>query len=129
VRLWLALAGLNGLIGVAAGAWAWHGPLDDGARAMASMGAQFQLFHALALTAVAWLATRQGFPRYAVVVAGTGFTLGILLFSGSLYALAAFGAVPVRGAAPVGGFALMLGWATLLVASVLPPRRSPPHSR
>ncbi len=114
MRLWLALAGLNGLIAVAAGAFGWHGPLDEGGRQMFAMGSQYQLAHALALLAVAWLATRADVNRIAVIIAGAGFALGIVLFSGTLYAFGAFGSVPVSGAAPVGGFALMAAWITLV---------------
>lgn len=43
-------------------------------------------------------------------VAGAAFTLGILLFSGSLYWFGLTGLVPVEGSAPAGGFLLMFGW-------------------
>jgi uncharacterized membrane protein YgdD (TMEM256/DUF423 family) len=43
-------------------------------------------------------------------VAGTAFTLGILLFSGSLYWFGLTGLVPLEGSAPTGGFLLMFGW-------------------
>jgi uncharacterized membrane protein YgdD (TMEM256/DUF423 family) len=119
MRLWLALAGINGLISVAAGAWGWHGMLDDGARRMIAVGTVYEMAHALALLGVAWLATRPDVPRWATIVAGLGFAVGNLLFSGSLYWFAAFGALPIRGAAPVGGTALMIGWAALIAAAVV----------
>lgn len=126
MRLWLLLAAVNGLIGVAAGAWGWHGDLDEGGRQMAAMGSDYQLLHALALAAVAWLTTRREIGRLPVTLAGVAFTAGIFLFSGTLYAFAAFGTVPVKGAAPAGGMALMAGWALLLLAALW--RRPQPPS-
>lgn len=124
MRLWIVLAGLNGMLGVAAGAWGTHGALDETARQWVATASHYQLTHALALTAVAWLSTRNDVSRVAVALAGSGFALGIILFSGSLYALAATGMVPVRGAAPVGGMMLMAAWALLAVAALH--RRSQP---
>lgn len=116
---WVLLAALNGLLAVAAGAYGRHGVLDAGGREMFAIGSQYQLTHALALFGVGWLATRTDLPLLSPVhLAGAGFTLGIVLFSGSLYWFGIAGAVPVEGAAPVGGFLLMLGWLSVAVAAV-----------
>src|SRR5512145_228432 len=97
--LWLFLGGLNGLLAVAAGAYGWHRLGDD---AIFSMGSRYHMYHALALLAVGWLAsTRPGRGLWAVHLAGAAFMLGIVLFSGTLYALAFTGSVPLAGAAPV----------------------------
>ncbi len=116
MALWLFLGALNGLVAVAAGAYGWHSLAgDDAARKMFEIGVQYQMGHALALLAVAWLATRfEGRGRIPVHVAGAGFTLGIILFSGTLYAFGLTGIVPVEGAAPTGGLLLMIGWLALM---------------
>ena len=107
-RLWLVLAGINGALAVAAGAYGWHGLGGDD---MFEIAANYQVFHALALIGVAWLAAiAGGRGRVLVNIAGTAFTVGIVLFSGSLYSLVLLGDVPVRGAAPIGGALLMGGW-------------------
>ncbi len=67
------------------------------------------MLHALGLGLVALLAARMPGAR----VAGYGFGLGTVLFSGSLYAMALgaprwFGAVT-----PLGGAAFLVGWAAL----------------
>lgn len=108
--VWLFLGGLNGLLAVAAGAYGWH---RLGGDAMFTMGADYHMCHALALLAVAWLASTR--PALAVHLAGGAFMLGIILFSGTLYAFALTGNVPVPGAAPVGGALLMIGW--LIIAA------------
>jgi uncharacterized membrane protein YgdD (TMEM256/DUF423 family) len=108
---WLVLAGLNGAIGVAAGAYGWHAL---GGNDIFALGVLYQLVHVPALLAVSWLASvLSGRAALVVRVAGSAFALGIVLFSGSLYALVLVGGVPVAGAAPVGGFLLMLGWLAL----------------
>ncbi len=120
MAIWLFLGAVNGLVAVAAGAYGWHSLAgDDGARKMFEIGVQYQMGHALALLAVAWLATRlQGRGRVPVHVAGGAFTLGIILFSGTLYAFGLTGLVPVEGAAPAGGMLLMIGWLALMWIAV-----------
>ena len=115
-RLWLALAGLNGAIGVAAGAHGWHALGGD---AMFAIASTYQLVHAAALVGVAWLAARGGGrPGWPATVAGACFALGIVLFTGTLYALVLLGVVLVPGAAPVGGLLLIAGWLALVWAAV-----------
>ena len=110
-RLWLFLGGLNGLLSVAAGAYGRHGALEQAGREMFGIASNYQMAHGLGLLAVAWLASRhEGGWLTAPNVAGGAFTLGILLFSGSLYWFGLTGLVPVEGSAPAGGFLLMFGW-------------------
>lgn len=85
-------------------------------------GVQYQMYHAIALILVAIL-----FEKYPVKLmswAGAAFLIGILLFSGSLYALAALkatGKVGLGGLGvltPIGGLFFIAGW-VMLVLSVL----------
>lgn len=122
-RVCLFFGGLNGLIAVAAGAHGRHGVLDPGAREMFAIGAEYQMAHALALLALAWLASRETTPRLLALIAALGFAVGAVLFAGSLYWFGQFGAVPVRGAAPLGGMCLMAGWLCLVLIAVVPARR------
>lgn len=114
MRLWLVLSGLNGFMGVGAGAVGWHW-LDSDAfgKQMFMMGAQYQVFHALALLGVAWLADRCA-NGWAARVPGLLFTFGVVFFSGSLYWFGAMGDIPFVGSAPTGGMALMAGWLSLI---------------
>ena len=118
MRLWLLLAALNGFLAVVAGAYGYHWleVADYGFRDAFMVGVDYQMWHALALLAVAWLASR-GDTRLAVVIAGWGFLVGILLFCGSLYILGITGETALPGAAPLGGFAFLLGWAALAWAA------------
>lgn len=119
-RLWLLLAAVSGLTAVVAGAYGAHWlPGDEHMRDAFKTGVLYQLVHALALLAVAWLASRPETKRAASVhLAGIGFIAGILLFSGTLYVFGLTGRIPVAGAAPVGGGCFMLGWAALAWTAV-----------
>jgi uncharacterized membrane protein YgdD (TMEM256/DUF423 family) len=119
MAFWLAIGALNGLIAVGAGAYGHHAlaALDPYFRDAFATGVDYQMWHALALLAVAWLADRKR-SRLAVGIAGGLFTLGILLFSGSLYYLGLTQVTLILGAAPLGGMLLIAGWAALLWAAL-----------
>jgi len=121
-RLWLFVGALNALFSVAAGAYGRHGALDPAGREMFAIAVQYQMTHALALLAVAWLASRCDGCRLITIlnVAGAAFTLGILLFSGALFWFGLYGLVPVEGAAPAGGFLMMAGWLALMWYAIRP---------
>lgn len=124
-RLWLLLGALNALLSVAAGAYGRHGAMEPTGREMFGIASQYQMTHGLALLAVAWLASRGGGWRSAASIAGAAFALGIVLFSGTLYAFGVTGLVPVEGAAPAGGFLMMAGWLALVCGAVWRHRPSP----
>jgi uncharacterized membrane protein YgdD (TMEM256/DUF423 family) len=113
IRFWLAVAGFGGLVSVAAGAAAAHVAGDPRMADLLRTGALYGMVHAAALIAVIALAQGREPRRGAAAVAGWSFALGILLFSGSLYALALGAPPPIGWVTPWGGVALMLGWAAL----------------
>lgn len=113
-RLFFALGALSGFIAVGLGAFAAHGlkaRLTPDLLGTFEIGVRYQMFHALALLAVAWAATR--WPGAAVTSAGWLFVAGTLLFSGSLYILALSGTRWLGAVAPIGGAAFLLGWLCL----------------
>ncbi|HEX3537456.1 MAG TPA: DUF423 domain-containing protein [Stellaceae bacterium] len=115
IRIWLLVAGLGGLASVLAGAVAAHVAGDPHMAELLRTGALYGMVHAAALIAVIALAQGREPRRGAAAVAGTSFALGIVLFSGGLFALA-LGAPRWTGwVAPFGGASLMLGWAALAV--------------
>ena len=120
MRIWIILGGLNGLAAVIGGAFGYHSlEADSAARDFFAMGVQYHMWHALALLAVAWLTSKNtGGIRKVVNIAGWAFTAGIVMFSGTLYALAITGDVLVPGAAPTGGGLLMVGWCALIAAGI-----------
>jgi uncharacterized membrane protein YgdD (TMEM256/DUF423 family) len=110
----IRLAAALGLAGVALGAFGAHGLRERLSPAMLEVyrtGVLYHLLHAVALLAVALGADRLARPRAVAAL----FTSGIVLFSGSLYALSITGARALGMVAPVGGLLFMAGWVTLLL--------------
>ena len=113
---WLVAAAASGFVAVAAGAFAAHGlqaRLGDARLAWLETGARYQMYHALALLGVALLARDRLGRSRALALAGWGFLVGSVLFSGSLYILALTGLSPLVWVTPAGGLLLLLGWAAL----------------
>jgi len=118
MNIWILLAGINGALSVAAGAYGWHSLGDTPEiRDIFMMGSQYQMWHALALLGVGLMIHRTHTPNSAKAlhVSGAFFQLGIFLFSGTLYSFGEFMIVPVEGAAPIGGGFLIIGWLILAV--------------
>jgi uncharacterized membrane protein YgdD (TMEM256/DUF423 family) len=80
-------------------------------------GAEYQMYHSLGLLAVGLAATHAS-RRRALDVAGWSFLLGIMLFSGSLYALTLTGDTYWAIATPFGGVLFLIGWVALALATV-----------
>ncbi len=120
-RFIIAIAAIFGLLAVIAGAAGTHAlrdTLDTGALRTFETAARFQMYHALALLAVGILAMR--WHTRILIVSAVLFTLGILLFSGSLYILALTGIGIFGAIAPIGGISLMAAWASLILAALRP---------
>jgi len=123
--MWLVLGALSGLVSVAAGAFGAHAlkqRLPSDLLAIFETGARYQMYHALALVLVGVLASRSELPgRLAtpLQLAGGGFVVGTLLFSGSLYVLALSGQRWLGAITPLGGLAFLAGWLALAWAGWL----------
>ena len=123
MNYWLFFGALNGLLALVAGAYGWHGlEATSGGRAMFKIGAEYHMWHALALLAIAWLSTHikqtsQPSGALLVRIAGSAFVIGIVLFCGSLYTIGLLGYQPIPGTAPAGGISLMIGWGALIATA------------
>lgn len=118
-RLCLALGAAYGFAAVALGAFGAHAlkaRLAADLLAIWRTAAEYHLVHALALVLVGVLALQR--QHLALTVAGAAFALGVLLFSGSLYALALSGVRALGAVTPFGGVLLLCGWAALLWAAI-----------
>jgi uncharacterized membrane protein YgdD (TMEM256/DUF423 family) len=118
-RLFFALGSLLGGLGVALGAFGSHvlrGRLPADLLRNFETGVRYQMYHVLALLAVAWAVGRwAGSPLPAI--AGWAFVAGILLFSGSLVIMALTGMRWLGAVTPLGGMAFVVGWLCLLIAA------------
>jgi uncharacterized membrane protein YgdD (TMEM256/DUF423 family) len=111
------IAAILGGVGVALGAFGAHGLRGRVAPDLIEVwktGVLYHLIHALALLAVAALATHITWPR---VVAGC-FLAGIALFSGSLYLLVLTNVRVLGAVTPLGGVAFLIGWTVFAVGAV-----------
>ncbi len=100
--------------GVAAGAFGAHalkGILDAPMLQVFDTATRYQMYHAFGLCIVSWAIER--YPEQRLEKAGWLFTIGILLFSGSLYAVSLAGIRWLGAVTPIGGLAFLAGWILL----------------
>ena len=119
-RTFLLVGALAGFIGVAFGAFAAHGlrsRLSPEMMAVFETGVRYQMYHAFAVLIVALGAAR--FDGWLIRAAGWSFTAGMVLFSGSLYALALSGVTVLGAITPIGGVLLLIGWALLIALAIV----------
>jgi uncharacterized membrane protein YgdD (TMEM256/DUF423 family) len=117
-KTFVFVAAVMGFVGVALGAFGAHGlrgRLSPEMLAVFETGVRYHLYHTLAILGTAALMPRV--DGRAIAAAGWCFTAGIVLFSGSLYALAFSGVTMLGAVTPLGGLAFLAGWACLAVAA------------
>jgi len=127
-RAALVLAALLMAAAVGAGAFGAHAlrtRVDAAALAIWNTAVQYHAWHALGLLAVGLfmlhVPDRSGLP-----LAGWLFVAGIVLFSGSLYALALTGIRTLGAVTPFGGLCFLAGWVALALAGRTPLPGPPP---
>lgn len=118
-RLFLAIGSINAALAVVFGAFGAHAlkaRLTPEMLAVYHTGAQYQFYHALGLLLIGVIAMQVpafGFLR----AAGWLMTAGIVLFSGSLYLLAASGIRWLGAVTPLGGVAFIVAWLLLALGA------------
>ena len=120
MKILLLIGAINGFLAVALGAFGAHGlegRLSEKMLATWEKAVQYQMFHAIGLFIVAFLADK--FSQVSLITtAGWSLLVGIILFSGSLYVLSVTGIKILGAITPLGGVAFLLGWVLLMVAAV-----------
>lgn len=114
MRRWFRWGAALAALAVMAGAFGAHALKDRLAPDMLSVwetGARYHMYHALALLAVAYAGER--WPSRLAQTAGWLMVSGILLFSGSLYAMALTDVRLLGAVTPFGGLCLIGGWICL----------------
>ena len=126
-KTWFVLGASLGVLGVAAGTFGAHA-LPDYLKAAGAesdllrrqnwweTGVRYQMYHALALFAVAWIADKRKSPLAGL--AGLSMFGGTLIFSGCLFALALTGQKFIGAIVPIGGVLFIVGWVLLAVAGL-----------
>ena len=118
-QFFLTIAAIFGGLSVAGGAFGAHAlreKISERSLEIFDTGARYQMYHALGLLLVAILMSRLESPPTTLLASGWLFIIGVVIFSGSLYAISLTGIKSLGAVAPLGGLALMLGWAALAVA-------------
>ena len=115
---WLFIAGLSGFLCVTIGAFAAHGlskVLEPKELAWIETGVKYQMFHTMAILAIGILQLcRESLVANKMAnFAASSWTCGILLFSGSLYALALGAGKFLVWVTPIGGSLFLIGWLCL----------------
>jgi uncharacterized membrane protein YgdD (TMEM256/DUF423 family) len=119
-KTFLLIGAVAGFLAVALGAFGAHGlrtRLSPDMLAVFETGVRYHMYHALAIVLVAVIGGR--LDGWLVRTAGWLFTAGIVLFSGSLYALALSGVTVLGAITPIGGLAFLAGWACLAVLGAM----------
>ena len=117
IRWAFIAAGVSGLLAVALGAFGAHALrelLGAEMRAVFDTAGHYHLVHTVALLLAA-VAPAIGLPRGPLRLACLAWSVGIVVFSGSLYLLAVTGLGWLGAITPIGGVALLLGWVAVAV--------------
>ena len=119
---WLFIAALSGFLCVMIGAFAAHGlskVLESKELAWIETGVKYQMFHTLAIMGIgiAQLCRESLVSNKMANVAAGSWVLGVLLFSGSLYALALGAGQFLVWVTPIGGTLFLIGWLCLAYGS------------
>jgi uncharacterized membrane protein YgdD (TMEM256/DUF423 family) len=110
-KTFFALGAFFAFVAVGAGAFGAHAlaeriPADR--LATFETAARYQMYHALALLAVAWAVDRWAYQSLSI--AGWLFAAGIIVFAGTLYAIALGGPRWLGAITPIGGLCFLVGW-------------------
>ena len=108
---WMAAAGLAGFLGVATGAFGAHGlkeVVSPELLAIFKTGSHYCQVHAVVLLVVGLISDRN--PSAHVERTGWLLSVGILIFSGSLWLLVLTNVRWLGAITPIGGACLLLGW-------------------
>lgn len=120
-QIFFSLGAVFGGLSVMAGAFASHalrGQISDRAMGIFEVGTRYQMYHALALLVVAILINNSLSPSKTLIASGWLFIIGILLFSGSLYALSLTGIGDLGMITPIGGVAFITGWLLMAISNI-----------
>ena len=116
IKFSFVFASLGGGLAVLMGAFGAHGlrgKIEDNLLETFQTAVEYQMYHCLALLAVV-VCMLETARSSSLEVAAFAFMLGILLFSGSLYALVFTNLKWLGPVIPIGGLSLMIGWLALV---------------
>lgn len=117
-KLFLQLGGIIGALSVVIGAFGAHGLKDYLLKTerleVFETAVKYQFYHVFALIVVALL--MDSYDQKLLTYSGYSFLAGIVIFSGSLYALIGTQITKFGAVTPIGGLLLIAGWALMVLA-------------
>jgi uncharacterized membrane protein YgdD (TMEM256/DUF423 family) len=118
---WVFVGAVFGGLGVILGAFGAHAlkdSLTERSLQIYQTASHYQFIHALALILLGiWASSQPSEAATLSAAAGWLFTMGILLFSGSLYALAITDIKILGAVTPLGGLSFIAGWVCFAIAA------------
>lgn len=118
----IIVGAVNAALAVALGAFGAHAlkeRLSERYLAIWETAVQYQMFHAVGLLVIGILMSSSLFgPSTSLTWAGYLILAGIIIFSGSLYALSLSGISVLGAITPIGGVAFIIGWIMLIIAAI-----------
>ena len=117
--IWTKLASLFMAVGIALGAFGAHAlraKLTGSQMDIYKTASFYHLIHALGLFVVAWVSAQTQDPK--ILWAGVMMILGIVLFSGSLYALSITGLKWLGAITPLGGICFIISWLIIFTVAI-----------
>ena len=115
MKKWIIIGGISGFLAVALGAFGAHGLKQHLTPEMLEIyktGVFYHLIHSVVLFAIG-LSSLEKFNKSAIF-----FSIGILLFSFSLYLYSVTAVMIFAFITPLGGVSLLIGWAMVVYAGV-----------
>ncbi|SDN23605.1 Uncharacterized membrane protein YgdD, TMEM256/DUF423 family [Paenibacillus sp. yr247] len=120
IKLFLLLGSVNAFLSVALGAFGAHylkQKLTPDKLDVFQTGVHYHMIHAIALILIALLSEKLA-NSSMVNASGWAIFIGIILFSGSLYALSLTGLKVFGPITPLGGLSFLIGWILLAIAAL-----------
>ena len=115
-RIWVVIGGISGFLGVAIGAFGAHSLKNYLTPEMIEVyktGVLYQLIHSVVVLAIG-LSGNEKFKIPALLI-----TIGIILFSFSLYLYSLTNEPAFAIITPLGGVCFLIGWLTIVITSFL----------
>ncbi len=113
---WTAIGAVLMAVAVGMGAFGAHGlrnRLDSYSMSVYEKAVFYHFIHALGILLVALLARANAITAVGQTRVAWLLLIGIIIFSGSLYALAVSGVRNLGAITPIGGIAFIIGWLLL----------------
>ena len=116
---WIIIGAISGFITVGIGAFGAHGLKEilqnNQTTSIYNKAVLYQMFHSIAILIIGLL---EMYTEKSFFLSGLFLTLGILIFSGSLYILSITNLKWIGAITPIGGLCLLIGWIILVLFAI-----------